>query len=213
MSDDGLRDARLSYTRGTFDETHALAEPVDQLAAWLADARTAGVSEPNALTLATITQEGTPDARIVLLRGLDANGLVFFTNYESRKGQELARLPAAAALFYWPECERQVRIEGAVDKLAAAESDAYFATRPRGHQLSSWASPQSRTVADRAQIEDAMARYDAAFPHEVPRPPYWGGYRLAPVRFEFWQGRAYRVHDRVAYERAGGGWQRSRLAP
>jgi len=211
--DDARHHARLSYTRGVFDEAHALADPVAQLDAWLAQAREAGVREPGAMTLATLGSGGAPDARIVLLRGLDARGLTFFTNYESRKGRELAASPAAAIVLFWPECERQVRVEGMVAKIATAESDAYFAGRPRGHRLSAWASPQSRPVADRAELEAAMTRYEEQFPHEVPRPPHWGGYRLAPARFEFWQGRPDRVHDRIVYERDGAAWSRSRLAP
>jgi pyridoxamine 5'-phosphate oxidase len=213
MSTDPLRDARLTYARATFDEAQALADPFDQLTAWLAQARESGIREPNAMTVATAGEDGTPDARIVLLRGLDARGLVFFTNYESRKGRELARAPAAALVFYWAEAERQVRVEGSVERLAPADSDTYFATRPRGHRLSAWASPQSRTVASRDELEAAMAHYEREFPDDVPRPPHWGGFRVLPARFEFWQGRANRVHDRLVYERGDGRWNRSRLAP
>jgi len=213
VSDDPLRDARLTYARASFDEAQALADPFDQLAAWLAQARESGIREPNAMTVATVGETGAPDARIVLLRGLDSRGLVFFTNYESRKGRELARVPAAALVFFWSEAERQVRVEGGVERLAAEESDAYFATRPRGHRLSAWASPQSRTVTSRDELDAAMAQYEAEFPGDVPRPPHWGGFRVVPVRFEFWQGRANRVHDRLLYEQADGTWSRSRLAP
>jgi pyridoxamine 5'-phosphate oxidase len=213
VSGDPLRDARLTYARATFDEAQALADPFEQLGAWLAHARESGIREANAMTVATVGEGGVPDARIVLLRGLDARGLIFFTNYESRKGRELARVPAAALVFFWPDAERQVRVEGAVERLAPAESDAYFATRPRGHRLSAWASPQSRTVASRAELDAAMERYDREFPDDVPRPPHWGGFRVIPARFEFWQGRANRVHDRLVYERAGAVWGRSRLAP
>jgi len=213
VSDDPLRDARLTYARASFDEAQALADPFDQLAAWLAQARESGIREPNAMTVATVGETGAPDARIVLLRGLDSRGLVFFTNYESRKGRELARVPAAALVFFWSEAERQVRVEGSVERLAAEASDAYFATRPRGHRLSAWASPQSRTVTSRDELDAAMAQYEAEFPGDVPRPPHWGGFRVVPVRFEFWQGRANRVHDRLLYEQADGTWSRSRLAP
>jgi pyridoxamine 5'-phosphate oxidase len=213
VSDDPLRDERLTYARATFDESQALADPIAQLERWLAEARAAGVRDSNAMTVATVGEAGLPDARIVLLRGLDARGLKFFTNYASRKGRELARIAAAALVFYWPESERQVRVEGRVAKLDDAESDAYFATRPRGHRLSAWASPQSERVESRAELEAAMTRFDGAFPGEVPRPPQWGGYRVTPERFEFWQGRANRVHDRLVYERTVDGWERSRLAP
>ncbi len=213
MSEDQLRDARLTYARATFDEAQALEDPFDQLAAWIAHARESGIREANAMTVATVGEDGSPDARIVLLRGLDERGLVFFTNYESRKGRELARVPAAALVFFWAEAERQVRVEGRVERLAPEESDAYFATRPRGHRLSAWASPQSRVVQSRAELDDAMAQFERAFPGDVPRPPHWGGFRVAPERFEFWQGRANRVHDRLVYERSNGSWQRSRLAP
>jgi pyridoxamine 5'-phosphate oxidase len=213
VSEDPLRDARLTYARATFDEAQALDDPVAQLAAWIANARESGIREANAMTVATVGEDGAPDARIVLLRGLDERGLVFFTNYESRKGRELARVAAAALVFFWAEAERQVRVEGGVERLAPAESDAYFATRPRGHRLSAWASPQSRTVASREELDAAMARYDREFPGEVPRPPHWGGFRVVPGRFEFWQGRANRVHDRLVYERSDRAWTRSRLAP
>jgi pyridoxamine 5'-phosphate oxidase len=170
--------------------------------------------EPHAMVLATADAAGAPSARVVLLRGWDERGFVFFTNYESRKGVELAARPRGTLLFYWPELERQVRIEGEARTLPAAESDAYFARRPRGHRLGAWASPQSRPLPDRAALERAMAEADARFgDDEVPRPPYWGGYRLTPERFEFWQGRPNRVHDRLRYQRSGAGWARDRLAP
>jgi pyridoxamine 5'-phosphate oxidase len=214
MNHDPLRDSRLSYARGSLDEAHAPGDPCELLSAWLADARQAGIREPNAMTLATVAEGGSAaDARIVLLRGLDARGLDFYTNYESRKGRELAACPGVTLLFYWAECERQVRLDGVASRLAAEESDAYFASRPRGHRLSAWASPQSRAVAGRDELEAAMAEAERRFPGEVPRPPHWGGYRVVPQRFEFWQGREDRVHDRIAYTRAGDTWQRNRLAP
>ena len=211
-----LESTRRSYEAATLDEASVAADPFAQFARWLDDALAAdGLSEPNAMTLATIDAEGGPDARIVLLRGFDARGFTFFTNYASRKGAELAARPRAALLFYWAPLERQVRVEGSVARLSAAESDAYFAQRPRGHRLSAWASPQSRVEPDRAALEAAMREADARFAGvEVPRPEHWGGFRVAGERFEFWQGRRDRVHDRIAYEpETPDGWRILRLAP
>ena len=166
------------------------------------------------MTLATASPAGLPSARIVLLRGYDERGFTFFTNCRSRKGRELESNANAALVFYWAGLERQLRIEGPVVCLEPSESDAYFAKRPRGHQLSAWASKQSEPLADRARIEAEMRRYDAIFAgREVERPPYWGGYRVLPERFEFWQGRPDRMHDRIAYVRREKGWQRERLSP
>jgi pyridoxamine 5'-phosphate oxidase len=217
MSDatpESLAGGRRSYDRDSLDEKNAAAEPFAQFAGWFADAVAAEHVEANAMALASVDERGRPSARMVLLRGWDERGFVFFTNYESRKGRDIAFEPLAALLFYWDKLERQVRIEGTVTMLAAAESDAYFAGRPRGHRLSAWASEQSRVVADRAALETRMEEADRRFADvDVPRPPYWGGYRVAPERFEFWQGRANRVHDRLAYRRAGTAWLRERLAP
>jgi pyridoxamine 5'-phosphate oxidase len=210
---DSITDRRTSYERGSLDEAHAAAEPFAQFETWLADALAANLREPNAMTLATADAAGHPSARIVLLRGWDERGFVFFTNYDSRKGHEIAANPHASLLFYWDVLEREVRIDGAVEQLAASESDAYFARRPRGHRLSAWASPQSSVVPDRAALEAAMAEAEERFTGEVPRPPYWGGYRVVPTEIEFWQGRRNRVHDRLRYRRAETGWQRERLAP
>jgi len=175
-----------------------------------------GVIEPNACTLATAGADARPSARVVLLKGFDAEGFSFFTNYDSRKGRELADNPQAAIVFWWPELERQVRIEGSVTPLSDGESEAYFRERPRGSQLGAWASAQSSEISSRSDLEDRLRQIDAEYAgRDVPRPPRWGGYRLAPVAMEFWQGRPDRLHDRLAYQRAGGDatWHRRRLAP
>lgn len=213
MNDD-LLTRRLSYERGMLDEGTVSADPFAQFDAWLSEALAMpGIVEPNAMSLATVGDEGRPSSRIVLLRQWDGRGFVFYTNYESRKGGELAHRPAAALLLWWGALERQIRIEGRVERVDNAESDAYFATRPRGHRLSAWASPQSRVVSGKDALEAAMAEAEARFAGDVPRPPHWGGYRVVPDRFEFWQGRPNRVHDRVAYERVADGWTIARLAP
>jgi pyridoxamine 5'-phosphate oxidase len=205
---------RVAYQRGELPVEFVARDPFEQFHAWLDEAlRTEGIVEPNAMTLATVGAHGRPAARIVLLRQWDARGFVFFTNYESRKGEELASHPYAALLFWWGALERQVRIEGAVERVLDVESDAYFATRPRGHRLSAWASHQSAVVPDRETLQRAIAEADLRFPGEVPRPPFWGGYRVVPERFEFWQGRPNRVHDRIAYARSDEGWTLARLSP
>jgi pyridoxamine 5'-phosphate oxidase len=210
---DTIADRRTSYERGELDETHAAAEPFAQFRVWLDEALAAPLKEANAMTLATADAAGRPSARIVLLRGWDEHGFVFFTNYDSRKGREIDANPHASLLFFWDVLEREVRIEGSVERLSEADSDAYFERRPRGHRLSAWASPQSRVVAGRATLEEAMREADARFSGDVPRPPYWGGYRVVPEAIEFWQGRRNRVHDRLSYRRAGADWVRERLAP
>jgi pyridoxamine 5'-phosphate oxidase len=190
------------------------AAPIERLRRWLDEAGAAETVEPSAMVVATATRDGRPAARVVLLRGLDEAGLVFFSNYESRKGSELAANPFAAAVFYWRALERQVRVEGRVERIAAEASDEYFESRPRGHRLSAWASAQSRVVPSRAYLEEEMAAVQERFAGvEIPRPPYWGGYRIVPERFEFWHARPDRMHDRIVYERGADGWSVVRLSP
>jgi pyridoxamine 5'-phosphate oxidase len=189
-------------------------DALDQFAAWYAEARTAGLAQPDAMALATAGIDGRPAVRMVLLKGHDRRGFCFYTNHESRKAQELAGNPSAALAFHWYELHRQVRAEGRVERVDRAESDAYWATRPRGSQLAAWASPQSRVVAGRTELDALYAAAEARFTGiEIPSPPFWGGYRLVPDAVEFWQGRENRFHDRVRYERAPDGWERVRLAP
>ena len=213
-----LADLRAEYRRGHLSESDSAANPFDQFALWFSEATREGVPEPNAMTLATASPDGQPSARIVLLKGVDAadaeqRGFLFYTNYESRKAAELLANPRAALVFWWEPMERQIRIEGRVDKAAGAESDAYFESRPRGSRLGAWASDQSRPVADRSALEAQLDAAEARFPADVPRPPHWGGFRVVPRRIEFWQGGEKRLHDRLAYTRADGDWQRERLQP
>jgi len=211
---DPLAQLRRSYDRDTLDEAHAADEPFAQFRRWLDDALAAELVEANAMMLATAGAAGRPSARMVLLRGWDERGFLFFTNYESQKGRELAGNPAATLLFYWDKLERQVRIDGRAGKLTAAESDAYFARRPRGHRISAWASPQSEVIPGRALLEARMDEMERRFAGaDVPRPPHWGGYRVVPERIEFWQGRANRAHDRLVYVSVPPAWRRERLAP
>lgn len=188
-------------------------DPVSQLQSWLEAALAAGTREPNAMTLATADASGTPSARVVLLRGLDDAGLTWYTNRTSLKGRDLAANPRAAVVFHWELVQRQVRVAGDVSLVSDAEGAAYFAARPRKSQLSAWASPQGRPLDDRATLEAATQRIDEQFPESVPLPPFWGGYRLRPSMFEFWQGRRDRMHDRFSYLRDGDGWHIERLAP
>ncbi len=199
--------------RSGLSEADAGADPLRLFSAWLEDAVKAALPLPNAMTLATVTPQGTPDARIVLLKGLERGGFAFYTNYFSRKARQLEARPVACLVFQWSELERQVRAEGAVEKVSAAESDAYFASRPVGARLSAWASEQSATVPARGVLEAAMAAARSRFGDAPPRPPHWGGYRVVPERIEFWQGRADRLHDRLLYTRATAGWKIERLAP
>jgi pyridoxamine 5'-phosphate oxidase len=209
-------DLRREYHLAALNETDVDASPVTQFERWLAEAVKAGVPEPTAMTLATVGEDGRPAARIVLLKGVDAGGLLFFTNYQSRKAMELTAHPHAALLFHWVELERQVRIEGKVSKAPLAQSDAYFASRPRSSRIGAWASPQSKEIPDRAWLQRAFVAAQerfAADPDSIPRPPHWGGYRLLPSAFEFWQGRQSRLHDRIRYRLEDEHWRIERLAP
>ena len=200
MSDKALLEGRTDYVKGSLTEASVDASPRAQLEAWLAEAAANGVLEPNAMTLATADAEGRVSARIVLLRGIDDRGLQFFTNYGSRKAKDLRDGAHAALLFCWPQVERQVRVEGTVTKLPRAESEAYFRSRPRQSQLGAWASRQSEVVGSRQELDAVFTEIEARFEgKDVPLPDFWGGYVLAPVRFEFWQGGANRLHDRIAY--------------
>jgi pyridoxamine 5'-phosphate oxidase len=210
---DDLAQLRKSYERAALDDEASEADPLKQFEAWLAQAIDAKLPEPNAMTLATVGPEGRPSTRIVLIKGLDARGIVWYTNYDSRKGRELAEHPHAALQFHWVELERVVRIEGRVEKVAEADSDAYYASRPLDSRIGAWASPQSQVIASRAVLVASAARYSAQFLLNPPRPPHWGGYRLVPDRWEFWQGRPSRLHDRLRYRLEAGNWVRERLAP
>ena len=209
-----VADLRVDYTKGILDETHVNADPILQFEQWFQEAVNSEVTEANAMSLGTV-KDGRPAVRIVLLKGFDERGFVFYTNYDSRKGGEIAAQPMAALTFFWPELQRQVRIEGRIEKVAAEESDEYYASRDRGSRLGAWASPQSHPIVKRedleAKVREVTDRFDGQ--EDIPRPDHWGGYRVIPDWMEFWQGRPSRLHDRIAYTRESGEWTITRLAP
>ncbi|SDV50137.1 pyridoxamine 5'-phosphate oxidase [Chitinasiproducens palmae] len=211
---DKLADLRRSYAQGVLLEADVQSDPIQQFEHWFADVLACELPDPNAMTLATASRDGRPSARIVLLKGIVDGGFRFFTNYDSRKGRDLAENPHASLSFYWVGLERQVRIEGTVAKTSAQDSDEYFFSRPVESRLGAWASEQSQPVADRAALEQREREFKARFGDDPPRPPHWGGYQLSPQTIEFWQGRPSRLHDRLVYSRnADGSWTLSRLSP
>ena len=210
---ESLAALRKSYERAELDETQSAPAPLQQFERWFNEAVEGRIPEPNAMTLATVGSDLRPSTRIVLIKGYDARGIVWYTNYESRKGQELAGNPYAALQFHWVELERVVRIEGHVEKVDAAESDAYYASRPLDSRLGAWASPQSQVIAGRDVLVKNAALAAARHLLSPPRPPHWGGFRLVPTQWEFWQGRKSRLHDRLRYRQEGSDWVRERLAP
>lgn len=204
---------RKSYEQAALDESHVKPLPIDQFHHWFDEAVKARVLEPNAMTVATVGPDARPSTRVLLLKGADARGLVWFTNYGSRKGTDLEANPFAAMQFFWPELERVVRIEGRVERVSGAESDEYYRSRPLGSRIGAWVSPQSSVLASRAELESAWAEQQALLGEDPPRPPHWGGHRLVPDRWEFWQGRPSRLHDRLVYLMREGDWVLQRLAP
>ncbi len=209
-----IADIRNDYKQRSLNESDMAANPMEQFTAWWDDAIKSDIYEVNAMTLATVNAAGRPSARIVLLKGYDENGFIFFTNYQSHKAQDMEANPHVSLVFFWKELERQVRIEGTVTKVSAEESDAYFHSRPVGSRIGAWASPQSRVIASRAVIEDKVKELEGNFENKtIERPPHWGGYIVAPELIEFWQGRPSRLHDRMQYTKDGQGWKIERLAP
>ena len=209
-----IADLRKEYTRAGLREAEARPDPIQQFRKWFDETLAADLHEPNAMTLATATPDGRPSARVVLLKGFDEKGFIFYTNYEGRKSRELDENPYCALVFYWGELERQVRIEGQAFRVSGEESDAYYRSRPQGSKLGAWASEQSQPVEDRGTLEKRLRELEAQYQgREVPRPPFWGGYRVEPEEIEFWQGRENRLHDRLLYRRSESGWDMVRLQP
>jgi pyridoxamine 5'-phosphate oxidase len=211
--DISIAELRKEYRQQTLSENNVSSNPVSEFAKWWNEAILSKIEEPNAMALATCNTNGKPSVRIVLLKGFSNEGFIFFTNYESRKGLDLLKNPYAALTFFWKELERQVRIEGSVKKISAAESDEYFSQRPTASQLGAWSSPQSKVIKTRELLEDRIEHFKKMYGNDIPRPPYWGGYIVEPFLFEFWQGRPGRLHDRIQYSRLEFGWQIERLAP
>jgi pyridoxamine 5'-phosphate oxidase len=214
-SNDPIASIRIDYKLKSLSEEDTAANAFEQFARWWSEARNSHLHEVNAMTLATADKDGNPSARIVLLKGYDERGFVFFTNYNSAKGNELAENPKASLLFFWKELERQIRIDGMVEKVSAAESDVYYKSRPAGSRIGAWASPQSTVIENRKVIEDNFLKYEEQFGTDnIPRPEHWGGYLVRPTKIEFWQGRSSRMHDRIQYTlQSNGSWKRERLAP
>jgi pyridoxamine 5'-phosphate oxidase len=213
MNTPSLADMRKNYQQAELLESNAAPHPLQQFTTWLNQALEAEIPEPNAMTLATVSSTLRPSTRVVLIKGYDEHGIVWFTNYDSRKGRELAGNPFAALQFHWVELERVVRIEGRVEKISATESDTYYHSRPLGSRIGAWASPQSQTIASREWLQDELKNYADKFQQEPPRPPHWGGYRLVPDSWEFWQGGGARLHDRLKYTKQQDNWLMERLAP
>jgi pyridoxamine 5'-phosphate oxidase len=209
-----IADIRRDYMKATLSEDKVEKEPFSQFGIWWDEALRAEIDEVNAMTLATVSAGDRPSARIVLLKGYDSKGFVFYTNYQSRKGRDLEMYPQASLLFFWKELERQVRIDGPCEKVSEAESDEYFLSRPEGSRIGAWASPQSQVIASRDVLDQQIIALENRFQGmSIPRPPHWGGYRVKPDQVEFWQGRPSRLHDRILYTRTATGWQINRLAP
>lgn len=213
MTEKEIQDLRRQYTKSSLTSKNVNKDPFKQFTKWFSEVMSSDFLEPNAMTLATSTPDGKPSARVLLLKGFDENGFVFYSNYKSRKGKELEKNPYASILFYWDKLERQIRIYGRVEKVTPEESDAYFQTRPYKSRLGAWASNQSSVIESRNEIVKQFLKYMVKFKQHVPLPDSWGGYRLVPDTFEFWQGRPNRLHDRIRYKKIKGGWKIERLAP